>query len=112
MINLPLPNKLEINYTANYSLNIDSYKVAQGANNTVGVNPNIENETLNLVYPSLLYSNASGINECLVVENALKNTGGVERISYNNVIYILKDKYSVEYNNMYAKLSLSLLRIG
>ena len=111
MITLPLQDKLALAYSARYSLNTDSYKVNQGATTTLGISPNMENEDIDLTYPSLLYSN-NGVNECTVVETALKSTAGVIRISYNNLKYRIGEKYNVIYHNAYAIITFTLTRVA
>lgn len=117
MITLPLVNKLDVRTSANYSLNIDTYKVVQGTNNSLGISPNMLNEAISLMYPSLAYTAVTidailYDNECKYVEDILKSTNGTTRILYNNLRYLLKDSYNVEYGNNYAKISLTLTQVA
>ena len=46
------------------------------------------------------------------MEDFLKSTKGVKRITYNNNKYVIKDEYSVTYTNQYASLMVTLHSVG
>jgi hypothetical protein len=105
MIDMPLPDLIELNTKSNMQLQVLDNSNEAGATNVILRTPNELVESLSIVYPKVTLA------DCLTIETALLGTHGSERIRHNNKRYLI-DGYDVTYNSGYAKLSLTLLQVS
>ena len=106
---LPLLNRLDSNLSTSYSVRTDSYGDLYNLEQVSGINSLISDITLVFSYLPYDYN---GVNEAKVMEDFLKSTKGVKRITYNNNKYVIKGEYSVTYTNQYATLTVTLHSVG
>lgn len=105
MIDMPLPNCIELNTQRNMQLQVVDTSNEAGATNVILRTPNALAESLSIVYPKVTLA------DCFTIETALLGTHGSERIRYNSKRYVI-DGYEVVYNGKYARIALTLLQVG
>lgn len=103
MRNLPLPLKLQINYSSEQNLVEERYSAGDTLVEDTAVD--FVNTELKLIYPSLT------LEEALTVETELLATRGVERLLFNGRKYLIKEEYDCTIKNTLVRLELNLVDV-
>ena len=101
--------RLDSNLSKNYNVKTEAYGDLYNIEKTSGINSLVTE--LTLVFSYLPYS-FNNVNEAKVLEDFLKSTKGVKRITYNGEKYVIKSEYTATYTNQYASITVVLHSVG